>query len=616
VNILGVSGAWYWDANVDSVVSVNEISKWVHGAGLTLIVDGKLIFSISNERFTRIKYDGNFSKSIAIDILSKFNFTPKDIDIVVMPDYCHETPNLNLPRPHNYISAEVFFKDIFINAEIHIVDHHLAHSMGSFLTSTFKDEDVNIYSFDTTGSSKILYNAWAENWSSLSIGNYKNKQFINLHAPYTISSTAPLYGGGVGGFYMNYSGFTLSRKNNLNWKNIKSNSWEAEAMPGKVMGLAAYGNAIDFPSPMMLHSPTTNEYEIPNIIPNNEYTESHYVEIAPHMLSDPNIPNILNQQSKFLGEDIAAWTQQCFEKIMLEYFSKLPKQVKKKKLCLGGGCALNILLNSKLIEEGLFEDVHIPPAPNDDGLHQGAALLKAWQLEKEIILPSNIGCIGLEYSDADIKNAITDKQYLKNFNKNFSVKTLNFQEVINYTVTKLKNNNIIGWYQGRSEFGPRALGNRSILANPCYDNKQHLNTKVKKREEWRPYAAVVLEEYVDDWFDTPKKDSYYMLFSAKVKSDKLGLIPAVTHVDNSCRIQVVNREQNQKLYLLLRKFYELTGVPILLNTSFNTIPKEPIVETPGDAINSFMYSKMDAVVLHNNIIERQNISNEINIEYT
>jgi len=607
MNILGVSGGWYWNANVGGH------NKWVHGAGLTLIADGKLVFSISNERFTRIKYDGNFSKSIAVDILSKFNFTPKDIDIVVMPDYSHESPNLNTTRHHNYISSEIFFKDIFINAEICIVDHHISHSMGTLLTSSFKDEDVNVYSFDTTGTARILYGVHIENWSSLNIGNYKNKQFNNLYTTYVYSGNAPFYGGGVGGFYVNYSGFSLAQKNKLNWTGITNNSWEIESMPGKVMGLSAYGKVIDLPSPMMVYSSKTNEYEIPTIIPNNEFNYSHLHEIAPYVSPDLEIQN---QECKFSGEDIAAWTQYCFEKIMLEYFSKLPKQIKKKKLCLGGGCALNILLNSKLIEEGLFEDIHIPPAPNDDGLHQGAALLKAWQLEKEIILPTNIGCIGLEYSDNDIKNAILDKQNLKNFNKNFSVKTLNFEEIINYTGIKLKNNNIIGWYQGKSEFGPRALGNRSILANPCYDNKQHLNTKVKKREEWRPYAAVVLEEYVDDWFTTPKKDSYYMLFSAKVKSNKLGLIPAVTHVDNSCRIQVVNREQNEKLYLLLRKFYELTGVPILLNTSFNTIPKEPIVETPSDAINSFMYSKMDAVVLHNNIIERQNISTEINIKYT
>jgi carbamoyltransferase len=605
MNILGVSGAWYCDANLQGY------DKWIHGAGLTLIVDGKLIFSISNERFSRIKYDGNFSKSIAIDILSKFNFTPNDIDIVVMPDYSHESPNFDLPHPHNYIPFEKFFKDIFKNAEISVVDHHLSHSMGSLLSSSFKDEDVNVYSFDACGSRIAWGGRWPENWASLSVANYKNKKYINLYNEFSISELAPLYGGGVGGFYINYSGFSLVQKIKLNWRGVRNNSWESESLPGKVMGLSAYGTIIDFPSPMMVYAPKTNKYAIPIIVPNNKFTSDHFYEIAPYVSPDINIQK---SQCKFLGEDIAAWTQDCFEKIMLEYFSKLPKQVKKKKLCLGGGCALNILLNSKLIEEGLFEDVHVPPAPNDDGLHQGAALLKAWEVEKEIILPANLGCIGLEYSDTDIINAI-DKHNVDNFTKDFSTKTLNFEEMLNYTVKNLEKNKIIGWYQGKSEFGPRALGNRSILANPCYDNKQHLNTKVKKREEWRPYAAVVLEEYVDEWFDTPKKDSYYMLFSAKVKTEKLGLIPAVTHVDNSCRIQVVNREQNEKLYLLLTKFYQVTGVPILLNTSFNTIPEEPIVETPYDAINSFMNSKMDAVVLHNTIIERHNFSNEINVEY-
>jgi carbamoyltransferase len=607
VNILGVSGSAGWDANLEGN------GKWIHGAGFTLIIDGKLMCSVSNERFTRIKYDGNFSDSVLLEMLSRFNLTPKDIDIVVTADYGHASPNLpNLPNKQVYPSFEEYFKNIFINAEICVVDHHLSHSMGTFLTSPFKDEDVNVYSFDAAGAKILLISSWVENWASLNIANYKNKQFQNLYSDIAIPEMSPYYGGGIGGFYVNYSGFTLAKKIGLSWNGVARNSWVAESIPGKVMGLSAYGKVLDLPFPMKVYASKTNEYVIPTIVPNDEYTRDHLWQIAPYVSRDPILKS---NSSQYLGEDIAAWVQYCFEKIMLEYFSKLPKQVKKKKLCLGGGCALNILLNSKLIEEGLFEDIHIPPAPNDDGLHQGAALLKAWQLEKEIILPTNIGCIGLEYTDTDIIKAI-DKHNLKYYPNDFGIKTLNFEEVLNYAATSLQHNKIIGWYQGKSEFGPRALGNRSILANPCYDNKQHLNTKVKKREEWRPYAAVVLEEYVDEWFTTPKKDSYYMLFSAKVKSDKLGLIPSVTHIDNSCRIQVVNREQNERLYLLLKKFHELTGVPILLNTSFNTIAKEPIVETPYDAINSFMNSKMEAVVLHSTIIERNNIHDEINIEYT
>lgn len=621
MNILGISGGWYWNANLEGIGN----GKWLHGAGLTLIIDGKLMCSVSNERFTRIKYDGNFSKSLAIEVLSRFNLTPKDIDVVVTPDYTHESPNFdfnknNFPVPHNYIPFETYFKDIFVNAKLFTVDHHLSHSMSAFLTSPFKDEDVNLYSFDCSGGRLLLVSSWIENWASLHVANYKNKNFINLHNEVSIPDMAPYYGGSVGGFYVNYSGVSLGEKIGIQWRGTAYDPYLAESLPGKLMGLSAYGTVPDVPSPMKLYVSQTNNYSIPTIVPNHEFLESHFLEMVPSRRRDNNsdgtVNNLLNSTPKHSGEDVAAWVQYQFEKIMIEYFANLPKHIKKKKLCLSGGCALNILLNSKLIEEGIFEDVHIPPAPNDDGLHQGAALLKAWELEKELILPTNLGCIGLEYSETDIKNAI-EKHRLRYFTNDYSIlNTLNFEEVSNYAVENLQNNKILGWYQGKSEFGPRALGNRSILANPCYDNKDHLNTKVKKREEWRPYAAVVLEEHVDEWFTTPKKDSYYMLFSAKVKTEKLGLIPAVTHVDNSCRIQVVNREQNEKLYLLLKKFYEKTGVPILLNTSFNTIPKEPIVETPYDAINSFINSKMDAVVLHNTIIERNNILNEINIEYT
>lgn len=496
-------------------------------------------------------------------------------------------------------------QNTFPNAKVFLEDHHLCHSMGSLLTSPYLDEEVNLYSFDAAGSAKYIggekdntQRDIGEHWASLSIANYKNKQLITLTEDMSFGK-ATLFGASLGGFYANYGGRSYEKKTNVNWIDINFNPGLAEEIPGKIMGLSAYGNILDVPSPLRLYFSKSNSYTIPIITSNHkEYNEDH-------------LNNIILQSS---GEDIAAWTQHCFEKIVLEYFSKLPKQIKKNKLCLGGGCALNILLNSKILEEGLFDDIHIPTAPNDDGLHQGAALLKAWELEKQIVMPTNIGCIGLEYSDSDILKAIEDHN-LKYYPTSFFVRNCHFTEVLNYAATSLKNNKIIGWYQGRSEFGPRALGNRSILANPCYDNRQYLNTKVKKREEWRPYAAVVLEEYVDEWFDTPKKDSYYMLFSAKVKTEKLGLIPAVTHIDHSCRIQVVNREQNEKLYLLLKKFYELTGVPILLNTSFNTIPKEPIVETPYDAINSFINSKIDLVVLHNIIIERNYIPNDINIEY-
>ena len=183
-------------------------------------------------------------------------------------------------------------------------------------------------------------------------------------------------------------------------------------------------------------------------------------------------------------------------------------------------------------------------------------------------------------------------------------KQYEYKEVYEIISQNLKDNKIVAWHQGKSEYGPRALGNRSIFANPSFDNKQLLNEKVKFREHWRPYAAIVMEEHLEEWFNIPKKDSHYMLFNSIVREEKRQLLKSATHVDNSCRIQTVNEDINDKAYNLLKHFKEKTGIPVLLNTSFNTIPEEPIVETPSDAINSFLYSKIDYLVMNNFIITK------------
>jgi len=171
-----------------------------------------------------------------------------------------------------------------------------------------------------------------------------------------------------------------------------------------------------------------------------------------------------------------------------------------------------------------------------------------------------------------------------------------FEELCKYVVNQLEENKIIGWFQGKSEFGPRALGNRSILANPTFDNKDYINDNIKHRESWRPYAPIMLESELHNWFNIPKKSSPYMLFNAKLLEEKIGKIPAVTHVDNTARIQTVNEKQNYRMYTLLTTFYKRTNVPLLLNTSFN-VGGEPIVETPDDAIKTFTNSDIDMLVM-------------------
>jgi carbamoyltransferase len=171
-----------------------------------------------------------------------------------------------------------------------------------------------------------------------------------------------------------------------------------------------------------------------------------------------------------------------------------------------------------------------------------------------------------------------------------------FEELCEYVVDNLEENKVIGWFQGKSEFGPRALGNRSLLANPTFDNKDHINDNIKHRESWRPYAPIMLESELHNWFNIPKKSSPYMLFNAKLLEEKIGQIPSVTHVDNTTRVQTVNEKQNYRMHTLLTTFYKRTNVPILLNTSFN-VGGEPIVETPDDAIKTFINSNIDMLVM-------------------
>ena len=178
-----------------------------------------------------------------------------------------------------------------------------------------------------------------------------------------------------------------------------------------------------------------------------------------------------------------------------------------------------------------------------------------------------------------------------------------FDDLCKCVTDVLVDNKIIGWFQGKSEFGPRALGNRSILVNPTFDNKKYLNEEIKYREYWRPYAPMILEQQLQNWFDLPKSSSPYMLFNAKVLPTRIGKIPSVTHVDNTARIQTVSEKTNPKAFILLTHFFERTTVPILLNTSFN-LAGEPIVETPQDAINTFKNSNLDYLVMGNYFLSK------------
>jgi len=330
--------------------------------------------------------------------------------------------------------------------------------------------------------------------------------------------------------------------------------------------------------------------------------------------------------------DIAASIQKVTEEIMIKLARSIRKEYGIKNLCLAGGVALNCVANGKILQEKIFDNIWIQPAAGDAGGALGATLA-LWHIEqgnKRIVNPNDsmIGSyLGSEYSQEQIEKE------LQSTGANFE--TLNYEDLINQTSEYLSKEKAIGWFQGRMEFGPRALGARSILGDPRSEKMQKtLNLKVKYRESFRPFAPSILHEDLSSWFDI-NVESPYMLLVANVKHDKqiemtkeqktlFGIdklnikrsdIPAVTHVDYSARIQTVKRDTNKRYYDLISKFKEKTGCPVIVNTSFN-VRGEPIVNTPTDAFNCFMGTELDFLVIGNCILDKNKQDPNLKKNYT
>lgn len=581
--ILCVNGATHYNGNT------NE--RWVHGSGATLIVNGKLIGSVEEERFTRIKYDGNYPENSINALLLKANLTSEDVDHVTFVS----DVKAQVYHFRDINETTTFFKSRFINCKFKILDHHVAHAFSTIYSSDF--DEGNFFTLDGAGSNhEIVSGSFIPNYGSFGSFNKKDLVFTkhsNLYKDFHNENV-------LSSFYTMMS-ICILQKMTMTRGEYDNNLFDyqkvRESAPGKIMGLSAYGDytKINIDPEFMFYIGSYSKYDFPSIYNRHEKLR-------------PIIQPIIEQHEP---EDLASWIQHVFETTVLNYLKKIPSHLLRPKLCFSGGCALNINLNTKILELGLFDDVHVSPAPNDDGLHYGGAMETATELGIDVEVPTNKGCIGLEYDNVYIKN-IKGTRDGKMFDFFDSIKVQgwhclekSYDEVYNIVADLLVDNHIVAWFQGRSEFGPRALGNRSLLANPCFENKDKLNLKVKKREFWRPFAAMVMEEHLHNWFSFPTNSSPYMLFASKVLDNVKEKIPSVVHKDGSCRIQTVNEELNEHAYNLLSKFYEKTGVPVLLNTSFNAIPNEPIVETPVDALTTFGYCDMDILVINNYIIMKE-----------
>jgi len=556
MNILGIYGAFNWDANRS--FDDHQDLTWVHDAGATLFISQQHICSISEERLTRIKNDGNFPIHSIDYCLKEGNVSYDDIDLIYIPSMCLEIFYRQLTDG----TIENKIKTLFPNAEYKVISHHLSHAASSVFSSSF--EEGTILTLDGAGS--LIYDM-----------DYKNslQAETNLIGYFNKKNNIFRIFNGVNGTN-NFGSYYHDTAHKIYCKKIRNHidaydEKYRETWDGKIMGLSAYGKTSEVEN--------LKEYSLSKDLSYNEF---------PYVIFDYQKHFALKT-----ADEQAYILQKNFENALIDYVSELKRlNYLDENICLAGGSFLNVLGNSCLKKLGL--NIHIPPCTNDVGLHFGAACYGVYQNKEEVILPYNIALLGKTYNDEEIEKEIKEYDYHK-------FDTLD--EVCTFSARQLAENKIIAWFQNRSEFGARALGSRSLLMSPTpKQNKDIMNHRIKHREYWRPFAGIILEEHLTEYFEEDYI-SPYMLYSLTVKEDKIPEIAAITHEDKTCRIQTVTKDYHPETTKLLQKYYELSGVPVVLNTSFND-NGEPIVETPKDAVNAFNNLDIDFLVIGNYVVRK------------
>lgn len=531
-----------------------------HEFSAALLHNGKIITAIEDERITRIKHGKG-----------------KWYSIPTLPSvmYCLGTNNIDLDSV-DYVFANYHLEKRALSQKLKnlkIISHHLSHASCAFYPSRF--ENATILIIDGAGS-RLTYNISEVELETISAG-YGHGNQVNIAVVQSGKrEIATCY-----------------------WRYMTSNSigsfYEAvtEAIGfgsyggGKTMGLAAYGDT----------SIINEMLKFVSILPEGNFVFDPYTGFF-----DWIIDKIKKSKNPFMiRANLAYAAQYILEKGVINTINFVYKKHQNENLCYGGGCALNTVANSKIIEKTQFRRIFIHPATADNGTAIGAAYYGHYHYlnNKRNIKTNtplkyrNIAYIGKGYSNEEIIEALN----------NFPVYFYRPEKLFEEVSLRLANNKIIGWFQGRSEIGPRALGNRSILANPTSPRmKDYINIKVKHRETFRPLAPVVLEEDVDKYFEF-SGSSPFMLLVAKVKNEFREKFPAITHIDGTARLQTVNKYENMLLYDLLHYYKKISGHSVLLNTSFN-IQGQPIVETPDQAIQSFLNMNLDLLVIGDYIAEK------------
>lgn len=573
-----------------------------HGdAAACIFKDGHLIVAAEEERFTRVKHSAGFPIIAVNFCLESLDIGIDQVDFVAV----NRNPKLRIfskllyffknkfkinnfvQRSHNFKKITTLSSDIAqrlnvdtqsLKNKILFFDHHLCHAASSVCASGF--ESTNYATIDGFGD-----------FVSTTIGEFKNDKIFKLNEVQFPHS--------LGIFYTAITQF-------LGFENYGDEY--------KVMGLASYGKPIYFDELLKVINIDKNLFKL-----NLNYFKHHTDGIETSWLdSNPNIANIYKHNlSNLLGnvrkkneeilqvhKDIAASAQAVYEFILFDILNKLYIRSKNNNLCLSGGCAMNSVANGKIINNTPYKKIYINYSPSDSGGAIGSAILALKKLNQLVDVDSiNNPYLGNSYSNQQIKNIIED--YKKKFVEK-KIKTQFFangdNKLFQFVAKEIANKKIIGLFTGRMEFGSRALGNRSIIADPRDSEIRNiLNLKIKRRESFRPFAPSILQEFTKDWFEV-NDEVPFMSKVYKVKKNKQHLIPAVVHVDGTGRLQSVDGKYNKNYYNLIKEFYNLTKVPVILNTSFNE--NEPIVRNPEQAIECFLRTDMDLLVLENHVLSR------------
>ena len=572
------------------------INAFHAGASAALVINGELKFAIAEERLNRIKYYAGFPNLSIKNCLDFAGLDIKDVDHIAIGRnplanlnkkllYVSKNLNLifnflkikrfknNLDNLKLLLQKECNFNINDMRFKIHNVEHHIAHTASTYFTSQLNS--ASGITIDGSGD-----------FVTCMMSKCDGNNITPIHKIFVPNS--------LGTFYSSICQF------------IGFGNYGDE---GKVMGLAPYGE--DTYSKFFDDLIT---FENGNIILSKKYfskfgsdqgifikkdgTMGIHNLYSNKMIKQIGKPRKIFQKLTQRDKDLAYGVQKKFEEIYFKLINHLYKLSPSKDLVLAGGCALNSVANGKIYDNSNFQNTFIHPASADDGLSVGAALFTS-----SLIKPRNSQVyFNSAYLGNDYKNDFVKKSFSK---YNLKYQKLSNTILINKIVENLKKGKVIGWFQGRSEWGPRALGNRSILCHPGYPGmKKILNDRIKKREPFRPFAPIVLEKHTKNIFEKTQP-SKYMLHVYKIKKSWRKKLSAVNHVDNTGRLQTLTKLQNPILFELIKAFEKKTKIPVVLNTSFNE--NEPIVETPSQAIECFLRTKIDVIVINNFYCSKVNI---------